>query len=90
MSQVTFSVLNSHVRLVATVSDSISIENISITTASSTGQCSSRLNFQFTGNIGDAIQIELHHEEIRFFGKDNYAGKNRRQREKRKTKYEID
>lgn len=73
----------------ATVLDSISIENISITTESPIGQCWSRLNFQFTGNIGDAIQIKLHHEEVGFFGKDNYAGKNRRQQEK-KTKYEID
>ena len=38
----------------------------------------------------EAILLWAHLEKIRFFEKDNNAGKNRRQQEKRKTKCEVD
>ena len=64
--------------------------NIPITTESCIGQCWFRLNFQFTGNIGDAIQVKLLHEKVELFRKDNNAGENRRQQEKRKMKCQMD
>ena len=38
----------------------------------------------------EAFLPQAHSEKAGFFGKDNQAGKNRRQQEKRKTKYEVD
>ena len=38
----------------------------------------------------EAVLLAPHHEMARFSGKDNNAWKNRRQQEKRKTKYEVD
>ena len=40
--------------------------------------------------IKQAVLLWAHHEKAGFFGKDNNAGKSRRQQEKRKTKYEMD
>ena len=40
--------------------------------------------------IKQAFLLWAHYEKAGFFGKDNNAGKSRRQQEKRKTKYEMD
>lgn len=38
----------------------------------------------------EAVLLWGHHGKVRFFEKDNSAGKNRRQQQKKKSKYEMD
>lgn len=39
--------------------------------------------------MNEAVLLQAHHEEDRFFGKDNHAGKDGRQQAQRKTTYEV-